>query len=68
MTKITYIHGIPQDELVQRAAEIPQAGTIDYRFLSEGELSATLLLRQLRVLANYYPELSDYRRAEQFGG
>lgn len=72
MTKISYIHGIgiPQDEWVDRSANVPEKSFIDYANMTDGQLRLALIREQLGILAGYYPEdkqwlkgynqLSDY--------
>ncbi|MEM1326147.1 MAG: hypothetical protein AAGI23_09350 [Bacteroidota bacterium] len=61
MTKISYIHGIPQDERWDRGQEVPAQSFINYSAMTEGEMKLALLKEQLEILAAYYPEMPDYR-------
>lgn len=64
MTKISYIHGIPADELAGRGLEAPaQAAYIPYTQLTEGEMRLALLREQAAVYAAAYPEVPAFRRA-----
>lgn len=64
MTKVTYIHGIPEDELQDRAKEVPEQRYIDAGGMTSGELTLALLREQAQLLASYYPERGDIRQAE----
>lgn len=63
MSSIAYIHGIPHDEIADRAREIPRPQVIDYAVMTEGELRLSLMREQLQILASFYPEVKDYRES-----
>lgn len=65
MSSIAYIHGIPQDEIADRAREIPRPEVIDYSLMTEGELRLSLMREQLQILSAFYPEVKDYRTGLQ---
>lgn len=56
MTKITYIHAVPSDEIKDRSALIGPANYLPYTQLTEGEMKLALLSEQARMLASAYPE------------
>lgn len=64
MTKISYIHGLPKDELADRAKQVPAAKHIPFGGMTEGELRLHLLQEQLLILGNYFPEVKEYREAQ----
>lgn len=64
MTKISYIHGLPEDEVVDRAKSVPSASKIPFGGMTEGELRLRLLREQLSILGSYYPEGKEYKKAK----
>lgn len=64
MTKISYIHGIPQDEWADRGAEVPDQNFINYTALTDGELALALLDEQLNILSKFYPEVKDFAQGK----
>jgi hypothetical protein len=57
MTRISYIHAIPGDEIAQRSAEIRRTSNyLPYTQLTAGEMYLSLLGEQARMLAAFYPE------------
>lgn len=64
-TTVTYIHGIPQNEWKDRAAEVPKQKYINAGAMTDGELKLVLLREQLQILQAYYPEVKEYKTGEQ---
>lgn len=65
MTKLTYIHGIgnmPQNEVRDRARQVPAKQFINFSTLTAGELKLALSLEQAEILASFYPENKEYRQ------
>jgi len=56
MTKVSYLAGIPQDELKDRGKQVPNQPFIPYTHMTAGELRLTLLREQFRINAAFYPE------------
>ncbi|RMH47261.1 MAG: hypothetical protein D6688_03725 [Alphaproteobacteria bacterium] len=63
MTKVKYIHGLPADEVRDRAANIKRKAFLDPFRMTEGELQVALLMEQARILAQFYPDNPDYQAA-----
>ncbi|MEO0627948.1 MAG: hypothetical protein AAFY91_13220, partial [Bacteroidota bacterium] len=64
MSRISYIRGhVPTGEYRDRAANIGTKPFIPAVGLTDGQLGAMLLHRQLNILARYYPDIPDYRIA-----
>lgn len=69
MARITYIHGLPKDEVADRARKVPPANFLDYGKMTEGQLRLLLLYEQLSILAAFYPDVPDYaRQLDVLGG
>ena len=62
MTKVTYIHGvpnaasIPENERVDRGKLVTNKSYIDWSGMTSGELHLSLLYEQLDIFRQYYPE------------
>jgi len=68
MTKVTYIHGapsVPQDEQTDRGQNVPNQRYINAGAMTSGELKIALLREQANIMANYYPEVPEFKQAEQ---
>lgn len=64
MSQVSYIRGhIPMDERLDRAANIGTKSYVPAVGVTDGQLGAVLLHRQLNILAKYYPEIKDYKVA-----
>lgn len=58
MTKITYIHSIPSDEMRDRSALVGVGQRyLPYTDMTEGEMKLALLSEQARMLSQSYPEM-----------
>ena len=64
MTKISYIHGIPQNEWSDRGQEVPGQSFINYSGMTAGEMKLALLQEQLAMLAAYYPENKEFQQGK----
>jgi hypothetical protein len=64
MTKISYIHGIPQDEWSDRGGEVPAQSFLNYSGLTSGEMKLALLQEQLAMLAAFYPENKEFQQGK----
>jgi len=62
MTKVTYIHGVPDasripvNELADRSKLVINKPYIDWSGMTSGELQLALLYEQLDIFSQYYPE------------
>lgn len=62
MTKVTYIHGVPDasripaNELADRGKLVINKPYIDWSGMTSGELQLALLYEQLDIFSQYYPE------------
>lgn len=69
MSKVSYIHGIPQgipqNEMRDRAKGLPVRSFVDYSALTDGEMKLILAYEQFRILSAYYPEASEARRSAE---
>lgn len=64
MTRISYIHAVPANEIVHRAAMVPGVPRyMPYTSLTRGEMRLMLLADQARMLAAAYPEARHLSRA-----
>lgn len=63
MTRISEIHGIGRDEYAQRGQNVVETGYVPYLSLTQGEMRLMLALKQAKVLAQFYPEVPQYRQA-----
>jgi hypothetical protein len=61
MTRVTYIHGIPQDEWFQRSRQVESQPYFNYGQMTDGELKLSLILEQLKILNRFYPEQQQYQ-------
>jgi len=64
MSKVSYIHGVPQDEWAQRGEQVSANAFINPMVLSDGQLGAMLLHRQLNILSSFYEENKDFKVAK----
>lgn len=64
MTKISYIHGIPQNEWSDRGGEVPAQSYLNYSGLTSGEMKLALLQEQLAMLAAFYPENKEFQQGK----
>lgn len=69
MSKVSYIHGIPQgiaqNEMRDRAKALPARSFVDYSAMTDGEMKLVLAYEQFRILSAYYPEASEARRSAE---
>lgn len=69
MSKVSYIHGIPQgipqNEMRDRAKTLPARSFVDYSAMTDGEMKLVLAYEQFRILSAYYPEASEARRSAE---
>lgn len=66
MTRINYIHGIPQvpvTELRDRGLEVKGQPFIPYTALSQGEMNVALAAERAQIFAQAYPDFPEYRTA-----
>jgi len=63
MTKISYIHGIPQNESKDRAKGVPKKSFIDYTKMTDGQLRLNLIGEQLGILHGFYPDIKEWGEA-----
>lgn len=54
MTRISTIHGIPQDEYAGRAAMVQPSGYIPYLSLTQGEMELYLAAQRAKIRAEWY--------------
>lgn len=64
MTKISYIHGIPQNEMKDRGGEVPAQSFINYSGMTAGEMNLALVHEQLSMLAAFYPENREFQQGK----
>lgn len=64
MTKISYIHGIPQNEWSDRGGEVPAQSYLNYSGMTSGEMKLALLQEQLAMLAAFYPENKEFQQGK----
>jgi len=63
MTKINYMHGIPQNEMGDRGQNVKGQPFIPYASLSQGEMRVSLAAERAQILAQAYPDLPEYSAA-----
>ncbi len=64
MTRITYIHAIPADEIRDRGAAVTKSQRyLNYTNMTEGEMKLALLQEQARMLSQAYPEMAYLKTA-----
>lgn len=64
MTRISYIHGIPEDEIADRSKGVPNRSFIDYPQMTDGHLRLQLILEQLNILSGFYPDNQELFQAQ----
>ena len=64
MTKVTYIHGVPQNEWADRGKEVRKRPYINYAAMTVGETRLSLILEQTKILRAFYPESRELAEAE----
>jgi len=64
MTKVTYIHGVPQNEWADRGKEVRKRPYINYGAMTVGETRLSLILEQTKILRAFYPESKELAEAE----
>lgn len=64
MTRISYIHAVPANEIAQRSIMVPNTPRyIPYNSLTKGEMRLMLLAEQARMLSAAYPEMRHLHQA-----
>ena len=63
-TRVSYIHGVPGNELPQRGLLVSQSGAyIPYTSMTQGEMRLAILRQQAEIFAQAYPDFPEYQKA-----